>query len=225
MVVNNLSDGRPRAASTAESAYIEGPVGRIALLLDQTSRPGVGVAVIAHPQPLMGGSPRHKIPHRLAQATVGLGWQVYRPSFRGVGGSEGQYDHGVGETEDMLAVVAHARQQHPGLPLALIGFSFGAYVMSRVASRLVGAGCEAKKVILLGLPVGDVPGGRNYDTEQVPATTLVVHGENDNNAYLAQLMDWARPQRLPVVVVPGADHFFSDSLDRLIALVVRELGC
>lgn len=125
----------------------------------------------------------------------------------------------------MLAVVAHARQQHPGLPLALIGFSFGAYVMSRVASRLVGAGCEAKKVILLGLPVGDVPGGRNYDTEQVPATTLVVHGENDNNAYLAQLMDWARPQRLPVVVVPGADHFFSDSLDRLIALVVRELGC
>src|SRR5690606_35694458 len=139
--------------------------------------------------PLMGGSPRHKIPHRLARAAHGLGWEVYRPSFRGVGSSDGEYDDGIGETDDMLAVIAHARAQHPGLPLALIGFSFGAYVLSRVASRLAEAGCEAQKVILAGLPVGVVPGGRRYDTEPIPPGALLIHGEHDNNAPLSPLMD------------------------------------
>ena len=147
------------------------------------------------------------IPHRLAHAARQLGWLVLRPSFRGVGTSDGQYDHGVGESDDMLAVIASIREEHPKPPLALIGFSFGAYVMSKVASALSERNAGAEIIVLAGPPVGDVPGVRFYDTGPVPANTLIIHGENDEHASLAAVMDWARPQRLPVTVIPGSDHF------------------
>lgn len=203
--------------------HIEGNAGRLAILADSPAGPAKGVAVIAHPQPLMGGSPRHKVPHHLARAVCGIGFEVLRPSFRGVGSSEGQYDNGIGETEDMLNVVQFVRHLHPGLPLALIGFSFGAYVMSRVVSRLAEAGQPADITALLALPVGDTSEGRYYDTKPVPRDTLIVHGENDSNARLAALLDWARPVRHPIVVMPGSDHFFSGSLDTVVSIVLKEL--
>ena len=203
---------------------LEGPAGRIELLVDSPAGAPCGLALVAHPQPLLGGSARHKIPHLLARAARDLGWLSLRPNFRGVGKSDGQHDHGYAETEDLLVVIAQVRDSYPTLPLALIGFSFGAFVMSRVAKHLADSGASADRIALVGLPVGEVDGKRSYPTESVPPGTLVVHGEMDESVPLGSILQWARPQALPVVVVPGADHFFTGSLPVLRSLLVSHLA-
>ncbi|MGJ3701182.1 alpha/beta hydrolase [Variovorax sp. AFSI2.2] len=202
---------------------LEAPAGRIELLVDSPADAPCGLALVAHPQPLLGGSARHKIPHLLARAARDLGWLSLRPNFRGVGKSDGQHDHGYAETEDLLAVIAQVRDSYPTLPLALIGFSFGSFVMSRVAKRLSDSGAAAGRIVLFSLPVGEVDGKRSYPTESVPPGTLVVHGEMDESVPLGSILQWARPQTLPVVVVPGADHFFAGHLPVLRSLFVSYL--
>ena len=202
---------------------LEGPAGRIDLLVDTPAGAPRGLALVAHPQPLLGGSARHKIPHLLARAARDLGWLSLRPNFRGVGKSDGQHDQGYAETEDLVGVIAQVRDSHPTLPLSLIGFSFGSFVMSRVAKRLADSGAAADRIALAGLPVGEVDGKRSYPTESVPPGTLVVHGEMDESVPLGSILQWARPQALPVVVVPGADHFFAGHLPVLHSLLVSHL--
>jgi uncharacterized protein len=205
-------------------ALVAGPGGRMEVHVDAPMQTPRGIALIAHPQPLLGGSAVHKIPHLLARGARDAGWLAVRPNFRGVGGSEGVHDHGIGETDDLVALTGLLREEHPRLPLALIGFSFGAFVQSRVAQRLVQADAPAARVVLLGLPVGEVSGGsRHYETECVPNDTIVVHGERDEAAPLSALLEWARPISMPVVVVPGADHFFTGHLPLLRSVVVQHL--
>ncbi|OBY90633.1 alpha/beta hydrolase [Pseudomonas sp. AU11447] len=199
---------------------IDGPVGKLQLLIDRPGVPPQGIALISHPQPLLGGSPRHRVPLTLSRKLCGAGWLTVRPSFRGVDGSEGDYAEGVGEAQDMLAVIEHLRSEYPDLPLALVGFSFGAYVFARVASELAPV---ADAVALMGLPVGTVPGGRDYEAQAVPADCLLLHGEADEMAPLANLLDWARPQQREVVLYTGADHFFKGCLEQAVERVLQHL--
>jgi alpha/beta superfamily hydrolase len=217
-----LSQERDRKDSV--QSLLDGPAGRIESLVDTPGQAPCGTAVIAHPQPLLGGSARHKIPHLLARALRDSGWLTIRPNFRGVGLSDGQHDHGKAETEDLLAVIGQLREVFSDLPMALVGFSFGAFVQSRVARRLASASAPASHVILIGLPVGEVEGQRHYVTETVPVGTLLVHGEYDERVPLSAVLNWARPQSLPVVVVPGADHFFTGKLLILRSVVVAHLS-
>jgi hypothetical protein len=140
-----------------------------------------------------------------------------RPNFRGVGASEGVHDHGEGETDDLVRVVDWGLSRFGPLPVALAGFSFGAYVQTRVAKRI-----QAERLVLVGVPHGMVTGGRTYRTETVPADTVVIHGELDETAPLANALDWARPQELPIVVVPGADHFFHRRLHVIRDIIKRQ---
>jgi len=204
--------------------FIEGPAGAIDVLIDSPTDVARGIAVMAHPQPLLGGSAMHKIPHLLARAVRDAGWLAACPNFRGVGASQGTHDGGIGETDDLLAVVAALRAAHPGLPLALIGFSFGAFVQSRVARALADRGEAARRVVLAGLPAGEVEGQRRYVPEGNLPDVLIVHGENDERVSLSALLDWARPTSQPIVVVPGADHFFAGKLPTLRALVLGHLA-
>ncbi|QRY77885.1 alpha/beta hydrolase [Pseudomonas sp. PDNC002] len=199
---------------------IDGPAGKIQLLLDRPRQPAKGIALISHPQPLLGGSPKHRVPLTLARTLCAAGWLTVRPSFRGVDGSEGEYAEGIGEAQDMLAVVAHLRAEHLHLPIALVGFSFGAYVFARVASEL---SPPADAIALMGLPVGSVPGGRHYEAQALPADCLLLHGEADEMAPLANLLDWARPARREVVLYAGADHFFKGCLERAVERVQEHL--
>jgi len=203
--------------------FIQGPAGVIEVVVDAPVDPPLGIAVVAHPQPLLGGTAKHKVPHVLARALHDEGWLAVRPNFRGVGGSEGAHDHGIGETEDVLALIRQVRATHPTLPLALVGFSFGAFVQSRVARRLADAGEAPYRVVLAGLPVGEVEGGRRYAPEAPLTDTLIVHGENDERVPLRALLDWARPLSQPIVVIPGADHFFTGRLPALRAVTVSHL--
>jgi hypothetical protein len=162
-----------------------------------------GVALVTHPHPLFGGSLDNKVTQTLAKTFVELGYVALRPNFRGVGASEGAHDEGRGETEDCVAILDYARARfRTGAPV-LAGFSFGAYVQTLVARRVT-----PQRMALVGVAAGFVSGGRSYTAEPVPADSIIIHGELDETVPLANVLAWARPQELPVIVVPGADHFF-----------------
>lgn len=201
-----------------ERAAARGPAGSIEVVIDHPSvfptegadEPARGIALVAHPHPLFGGTLDNKVAQTLARAFAELGYVAIRPNFRGVGGTEGEHDHGRGETDDLVAVCEWAQGRFGPLPIAMGGFSFGAYVVTRVAERVT-----PERLVLVGTPNGTVPGGRTYHPGAVPASTIVIHGETDDTAPLANVLDWARPLELPVVVVPGADHFFHRKLHLL----------
>jgi alpha/beta superfamily hydrolase len=207
--------------SQTERLTLTGGAGAIEALRDapglEAGRSPRGVAIIAHPHPLFGGTMDNKVVQTLARAFVQCGYTAVRFNFRGVGASAGTHDAGRGEFEDMLAVV---RQVAPEGPIALAGFSFGAFVTSHALATLWGEG-RVDKVALIGTAAS------RFEVVPVPAEahgrTLVVHGEADDTVPLASVMDWARPQILPVTVVPGGGHFFHGQLPLLKSLVVRHL--
>jgi alpha/beta superfamily hydrolase len=203
-------DVRPPPAASLVQVLIDGPAGKIETDLNDPGRSRIGIALIAHPNPVQGGTKDNKVVTTLARAFFALGYVTARPNFRGVGASTGQYDEGRGETDDLLAVAAYLRERYASLPIVLAGFSFGGYVQTRVAKRL-----EARRVVLVG-PAVNRPG-----VEPVPPDTLVIHGEHDDVVPLAAVLEWARPQNLPVVVVPGGEHFFHGRLTQLAEIVVR----
>ena len=177
-----------------------------------------GVAVIAHPHPLFGGTMDNKVVQTLARAFVQCGWQAVRFNFRGVGASQGSYDEGRGELQDLLAVIAHCAPQGS---LALAGFSFGSFVTSHAVASL-GPDRAPEKLVLVGTAA------TRFEVAPVAAElhvrTLVLHGETDDTVPLADVMQWARPQTLPVTVIPGVGHFFHGQLPLLRSLVVRHLN-
>ena len=208
-----------------ERLAVDGPAGRIEVVVDHPAgfpsdgaeEPARGIALVAHPHPLFGGALDNKVAQTLARAFTELGYIAVRPNFRGVGASQGSHDHGDGETDDLVRVADWALGRFGPLPVVLAGFSFGAYVQTRVAKRI-----QAERLVLVGVPDGLVTGGRTYRTETVPADTVVIHGELDETAPLANVLGWARPQELPVVVVPGADHFFHRRLHLIRDIVKRQ---
>ncbi len=200
--------------SQTQPFTLSGPAGLIECLLDlpPDSAPR-GIALIAHPHPLYGGTMDNKVVQTLARAFVGLGYVCARMNFRGVGRSEGTHDAGIGETDDIASLYEHMTLSYPGLPVALSGFSFGTFVQSRLQRRLAEQGRPAQRLVLVGCAAG------KWDLADVPADTIVIHGEQDDTIPLADVLDWARPQDLPVIVIPGADHFFHRKLHHIKQLV------
>lgn len=196
--------------STLERLTIEGPAGQLETDLNDPGEPRRGLALIAHPNPVQGGTKDNKVVTTLAKTLFGLGYVVVRPNFRGVGASAGSFDQGNGETDDILAVARYAQSRFGDLPLLLAGFSFGAFVQTRVAQTL-----PPEKLLLVG------PAVNRFPAATVPAETLVIHGEVDDVVPLAAVLDWARPQQLPIVVVPGGEHFFHGRLHLLSQIVQR----
>jgi alpha/beta superfamily hydrolase len=184
-----------RASTRRE--FVAGPAGRIECAVDRPENDARGIALIAHPHPLFGGSLDNKVVQTLARAFVELGYEAWRPNFRGVGATEGAHDEGRGELLDLEAVV---KQLAPA-KLVLAGFSFGGSLMAQLAEKV-----DEEWLVLIGVGITRIM------APAVPPGTLVIHGENDDTVPLAAVLDWARPQELPVVVVPGADHFFHRKL-------------
>lgn len=189
-----------------------GPAGALECALDRPEAEPRGVAVICHPHPQQGGTMDNKVVQTLARAFLQLGYRTVRFNFRGVAASEGAWDEGLGEIDDALAVIAAHRD--PALPLVIAGFSFGGYVASQAAARLPGD-AKAERLVLVG------PSTQKQKVAPVPEETLVIHGESDEIVPLSATLDWARPQSLPVVVIPGVGHFFHGQLALLKNLVVR----
>lgn len=174
-----------------------------------------GIAIVAHPHPLYGGTLDNKVVQTLVRAFVALGYASARMNFRGVGQSGGTHDAGIGETDDLALLHAHLVDRYPGLPVALSGFSFGTFVQARLQQQLVAQGQPPERLALIGCAAG------KWDLPPVPADTLLIHGEQDDTIPLSDVLDWARPQDLPVIVIPGADHFFHRKLHHIKRLVME----
>jgi alpha/beta superfamily hydrolase len=201
---------------------LAGPAGAIDCAIDEPAAgtPPRGIAVLCHPHPQHGGTMDNKVVQTLARAFVQLGYRAVRFNFRGVGASAGVWDEGRGEIDDALAVIAAQRAIAPDLPLALAGFSFGGYVAARAASRLADGQPDSQPVERLVL-VG--PATSRFEMPaRVAPDTLVIHGEADDVVPLAATLAWARPQVLPVLVLPGVGHFFHGQLTLLKNLVVQQ---
>ncbi|MCU0950535.1 MAG: alpha/beta hydrolase [Burkholderiaceae bacterium] len=194
--------------SRTERRHLAGPAGRIEVAIDW---------------PVYGGTLDNKVAATLARAFVAVGWVALRPNFRGVGASEGAHDHGEGETADFLHLIGHARdwlaERAPpaDAPRALAGFSFGSFVAARAARTLAAQHQPVRHLVLVGSAAGKWP------MPEVRRDTLVIHGEQDETIPLVDVLDWARPQELPVVVLPGADHFFHRRLGPLKQWVIQHL--
>jgi uncharacterized protein len=201
---------RPLPAASLTRLMIEGPAGAIETDVNDPGGARRGLALIAHPNPLHGGTKDNKVVTTLAKAFFALGYVAARPNFRGVGASAGSHDEGRGETKDLIAVAGHLKRQYGALPLVLAGFSFGGFVQTCVAQRL-----HPSSMVLVG------PAVNRFPAESLPRDTLVVHGELDDVVPLAVVLEWARPQNLPVVVVPGGEHFFHGRLNLLADIVTR----
>jgi alpha/beta superfamily hydrolase len=196
---------------------IAGSVGTIECALDlpdsaQFPAPR-GIALVAHPHPLYGGTMDNKVAQTLARAFVALGYATARMNFRGVGASAGVHDAGNGETDDMALLLAHMRNRFPGLPAALAGFSFGTFVQAQLQKRLQEQGEPAERLVLVGAAAG------KWAMPDIPSDTILIHGEQDDTIPLSAVLDWARPQDIPVIVIPGADHFFHRKLQHIKNLV------
>jgi alpha/beta superfamily hydrolase len=180
---------------------IDTPGGRIETVIDDPGESRRGLLLIAHPHPLQGGSMENKVVHTIARVATDHDYVAVRPNFRGVGMSEGEYDSGIGETEDMLAIIEFVSKNYPGLPWCLAGFSFGSYVQHRVAQRI------PTNCVLLVAPAVNL-----YDFDAPVPGTSIIHGDNDEVVPLADAQAWANAHNVPLRVIHGSDHFFHGKL-------------
>jgi uncharacterized protein len=199
--------------AATEKLVVAGKAGRLEGVVQHPEGSPRAIAVVAHPLPTMGGTMENKVVTTLAKTFVELGCAAVRFNFRGTGNSAGAFDEGNGEVDDVIAVAEHARQALGDLPLVLAGFSFGGYVQARAAQRL-----HPRRLVLVAPAVG------RFAMPAVPADTLLIHGEQDDVIPLEEALLWARPQHLPIVVLPETEHFFHGRLNLLRQLVVKEFN-
>lgn len=190
---------------------IDGPEGKIEVVINDPGLERRGIALVAHPHPLHGGSLDNKVVQTVADALFKLGYVAVRPNFRGVGQSEGCYDNGKGEVEDMLATAQFVLPKYPGLPLILAGFSFGAYVQCQVCQAL-----SPQRVILIG------PAVNLFEFGAAPDGVIIIHGENDELVPLDAVRAWAAPLGVKLAAIPGADHFFHRKLAELKRVITEQ---
>jgi len=212
--------------SRTQVVTIAGLVGPIQISIDLPDElkadptfPVRGLALVAHPHPLLGGTMDNKVAQTMARAFNQLGYVSVRPNFRGVGETAGVHDDGRGELEDLLHISDWMRTPSTwmnlpitqtqvwvnaanDLPFVVSGFSFGSFVGSHLIQRLADLGRPAERLVMVGSAAG------KWELAPVPADTILIHGELDETIPLIDVLDWARPQELIVQVVPGADHFF-----------------
>jgi uncharacterized protein len=204
------------------SLMLPGPAGRLETILwsvsgDTAAAPPPLAAVVCHPHPLFGGTMHNKVVYQTAKTIHGLGLPVVRFNFRGVGLSEGVHDKGIGEEQDVLAVIDFLAAEYPGVPLLVAGFSFGSWVGLR-------AGCADPRVtemIGLGLPVGDLESRGFSYLDQCAKPKFLVTGEFDQfgpPTKLRAMVEKFPPQiqeQTRVVIVLDGDHFFKGHLPEL----------
>lgn len=200
--------------------FIDGPDGPLeALHLDTPD--AVGVALICHPHPLFAGTMQNKVVATLQRIARDSGYATLRFNFRGVGQSSGSYADGRGEIDDALAVARWLGDRHPGLPLTLMGFSFGSCVAGNTAARLEGQGVALRHLFMLAPPVErfavDLP-------RQCPIT--VVQPEDDEVVTPARVYAWSESLTLPheLLRVPECSHFFHGKLIELKDLLQPRLA-
>lgn len=194
------------------TSYVQGQAGRIEVRLIMPSQvlPN-SVAVICHPHPLYGGTMDNKVVTTIARAFKEKNIATVLFNFRGVGQSDGVHDHARGEVDDLLTVVAWAKQQAQADSLYLAGFSFGSYIAAAAVPRLK-ADIILKKLYLIAPPVHHYA----FNALSLPiAQTLIVQGDEDEVVPAQEVFSWAEQQQLSIINFEGCSHFFHGRLVEL----------
>ena len=201
-----------------ENTSFDGLAGIIDCAIDWPEGAPTGWALILHPNPSQGGTRDNKVVTTLSRACVQQGLVALRPNFRGIGASGGSFDHGKGELQDMAALVEQFRVRYPEIaakPWVLGGFSFGTSIGVQLYAQWEKLGKNLPNIVIL---TGSAALRFRHSEAKAPEDALVIHGENDEVVPLSEVMEWARPIGMPVVVIPEAGHFFHGKL-----LVLRQL--
>ncbi len=203
--------------TVTQKFFIDGPAGKLEVILGEPESVPKGIAIIAHPHPLHDGTMDNKVVHTLFTTLLALEFITAKFNFRGVGKSEGAFDHGIGEIEDVMAVTQTIRDQFnrhsTDLPLLLAGFSFGGAIQLHAAKRL-----GPEFLILVA------PSVVNLNAPAVPEKTefvLIIQGDRDDIVLPEAILAWAAPASQPVVFIPGAEHFFHGKLTILKQLILK----
>jgi alpha/beta superfamily hydrolase len=191
---------------------VQGQMGRLETRLTVPPTAKVGqVAVVCHPHPLFGGTMDNKVVTTIVRAYKEKGLPVVTFNFRGVGQSEGKHDNGVGEVDDVIAVITWALAQTQATELYLAGFSFGSFIAAAAVSRLSALPIQLKQLVLIAPPVHHYP----FAAFDLPTATLIIQGDADEVVPADEVFDWADQKALKVVRFEGCSHFFHGRLPEL----------
>lgn len=200
------------------SQLINGPAGQLeVIMVEATAQEKNAWGVICHPHPLFGGTMHNKVVSVLAKTFQGLGVPTVRFNFRGVGLSQGQFDNGEGELDDLLAVIDWLQQQNVKNELWLGGFSFGAYIAAKAATRI-----PVSKLVTVAPPV------QHFPMDELPPITcpwVLVQGELDDVVPPKAVLDWAQSRHPQPIIIrfPEAGHFFHGQLSELRSSIAEAL--
>lgn len=190
---------------------LPGPTGQLEVMTSspETPRSPPAIAVICHPHPLFGGTMHNKVIYTLARCFNSMGLASVRFNFRGVGLSQGGYDHGIGETDDLLAILAWLKENCPESAIWLAGFSFGAYIAARAAKVW-----PVKQLICVAPPIENFP---FKELPPFPCPWILVQGDKDEVISAAAVFTWVNSLEHPpeVIKIHGASHFFHGQLIEL----------
>lgn len=180
--------------------------GRLEALYRELQDPA-GAAVICHPHPLGGGTLHNKVVFRAARGLENANVSTLRFNFRGAGSSQGAHEAGEGEQADAMAAIDWMMKKHPREKLIVGGFSFGAWVASRVACEMP----EVAAIFLIGTPVNNYDFGYLRHCEK---PMLFLHGTQDEYGDVGKLEKLTQQiHSAESVIVTGADHFFTKQIE------------
>ncbi len=204
-------------ASIIQKFFVDGPAGRLETILAEPKSKPCGIAIIAHPHPLYGGTMDNKVVYTLFNTLLELDLITVKFNFRGVGNSAGIYDNGIGEVDDVVTITRticnQFNNQLTHLPLLLAGFSFGGAIQAHAAQHL-----NPQHLILVAPSVANLNAPLVHNQAR---HILVIHGDQDDVVPLQTVLDWATPQSLAVEIIPGAEHFFHGQLTALKQTILR----
>ncbi len=195
---------------TETHLFLQGPAGQVEAIRGEPTEEPIGAwGIVCHPHPLFGGTMHNKVVTTLVKTFQYLGLDTVRFNFRGVGKSEGTFDNGEGELNDLLAVIDWVRQSHPHRDIWLAGFSFGAYIAAKAATQV-----SPKKLVTVAPPV------QHFPMQTLPPITcpwVLVQGELDEVVPPAAVFAWAESRDPKPVILrfPQATHFFHGQLGEL----------
>lgn len=196
---------------------INGPAGNLELLAEEPENITANspIAIICHPHPLYGGTMQNKVVHTIAKACLELGMPAIRFNFRGVGKSEGHFEHGLGEQQDCIAVATWVREQYPDRPIWLAGFSFGSFVAYQAFTEI-----KAQRLLLVAPAVGLFQ-FKPMDNINIP--WCVIQGKEDEITPPDSVEAWVKSQAVPpkFFYLDDVSHFFHGKLNLLREIITE----
>ncbi|AWD32756.1 hypothetical protein CKSOR_00655 [Candidatus Kinetoplastibacterium sorsogonicusi] len=194
-----------------ENKKFYGKAGYIDTLIEMPKNAPIGYTVLLHPHPMHGGTRDNKVISTMSRVCLNYDLAVFRPNFRGVGFSEGKFDNGLGEVEDMIDLICQIIEYYPNLkkiPIILGGFSFGASIAAQLYSYIKNKDIQCNGLVLVS------SAATRYVHKEIilPEKTFLIHGYNDNIVPFDEILNWAKIHDISINLIPNASHFFHGKL-------------